>query len=179
MAIFWMQALNDPHSISIASVSWPDAALIAFLQDARSAMFADRVDARVLPADLRDFERSYAGAAGHMLAARHGAAGVVGSIGFRAYDHRFAQLDYAGLAVVEVVRLFVHPAWRRTGLGGRLFDALHAQALRQGVELLYLHTHPFLPGAVAFWQQRHFRVTQREADPLWQTIHMERRLAPV
>ena len=171
-----MHALTDPPSIALQAVTRRDGELIAFLQGARSALFGDRIDARALPADLRDFEQTYAGAWGHMLAARHAAAGIVGAIGFRAYDHRFAQLDYAGLPVVEVVRLFVHPAWRRTGLGGRLFDALQAQALCRGAQVLYLHTHPFLPGAVAFWQGRGFTVTDREADPLWQTIHMERRI---
>lgn len=173
-----MPAPTDPLSLPIHAVTRRDGELTDFLLGARSAMFGSRIDGQDLPADLRDFEQAYAGAAGLMLAARDGAAGIVGAIGFRAYDHRFAQLDYAGLQVVEVVRLFVHPAWRRSGLGGRLFDALQAQARSRGVQRLYLHTHPFLPGALAFWQGRGFTVTDREADPVWQTIHMEGRLAP-
>ena len=48
-----------------------------------------------------------------------------------------------------------------------------------GVEVLYLHTHPFLPGALEFWQGKGFAVLQREADPVWQTIHMQCLLPPV
>ncbi|MGY2436705.1 GNAT family N-acetyltransferase, partial [Escherichia coli] len=52
-------------------------------------------------------------------------------------------------------------------LAGRLFQALKMLAREQGVERLYLHTHPFLPGAIEFWQRQGFVIVDVEDDPLW------------
>lgn len=113
-----------------------------------------------------------------MLAAHDDVHGLVGTIAWRAYDHRFAQLDFTGRRVVEVVRLFVAPECRRQGIADALFAALKEQTKGQGIDLLYLHTHPFLPGALEFWQRHGFAVICRDADPEWQTIHMECALLP-
>lgn len=144
-----------------------------FLQQARAQMFAGRLDSTALAPDLRDFEQTYGPARGCMLAAHDARRGLAGTIAWRAYDGRFAQLDFTGRRVVEVVRLFVAPECRRQGIADALFAALKAQAMAQGIEVLYLHTHPFLPGAQAFWQRHGFQVLCRDADPEWQTIHMD------
>ena len=144
-----------------------------FLQQARAQMFAGRVDAAAIAPDLLHFEQTYADGQGRMLAALDHRHGLVGTIAWRAYDGRFAQLDFAGRRVVEVVRLFVAPECRRQGIADALFAALRDQARDQGIEVLYLHTHPFLPGAEQFWQRHGFRVLCRDTDPQWQTIHME------
>lgn len=149
-----------------------------FLRDARVQMFGARVSAQDKAADLLHFEQVYRGGGGRMWAARDAQRGVVGSIAYRPYDGRFAQLDFGPLAVVEVVRLFVAPAWRRQGLAQALWATLQAHARAHGVEVLYLHTHPFLPGALAFWERNGFAELQREADPVWQTIHMQCMLPP-
>lgn len=149
------------------------APVLDFLQQARAEMFAGRLDTRAIAPDLRDFESTYTQGHGLMLAAHEPALGIVGTIAWRAYDHRFAQLDVAGRRVVEVVRLYVLPACRRRGIADALFAALKEQARAQGIEVLYLHTHPFLPGAEAFWQRHGFEVLCRDADPQWQTIHMQ------
>ncbi|MDF2491224.1 MAG: GCN5-related N-acetyltransferase, partial [Pseudomonas sp.] len=81
--------------------------------------------------------------------------------------------DYQGVTTVEIVRLFVAPAFRRSGLAARLCSELREHAISQGVEMLYLHTHPFLPGAVRFWERQGFEVVDVEADPVWQTTHMQ------
>jgi GNAT superfamily N-acetyltransferase len=146
-----------------------------FLQQARAQMFAGRVDTTAIAPDLLDFEQVY-GRNGRMLAAHDAVHGLVGTIAWRAYDGRFVQLDFTGRRVVEVVRLFVAPECRRQGIADALFAALKAQAMAQGMEVLYLHTHPFLPGAQAFWQRHGFQVLCRDADPEWQTIHMQCRL---
>jgi len=147
--------------------------VLAFLQHARAQMFAGRVDTAAMAPDLLDFERSYTGPHGRMLAAYDGTHTLTGTIAWRVYDHRFAQLDFQGRRVVEVVRLFVAPEHRRQGIADVLFDALKKQAIEQGIEVLYLHTHPFLPGALQFWQRHGFDVICQDADPEWQTIHMQ------
>lgn len=160
-----------PATLHIAPVlSLPP--VLDFLQQARAQMFAGRVDTAALAPDLLNFEQVYC-QQGRMLAAHDDVHGLVGTIAWRAYDDRFAQLDFAGRRVVEVVRLFVAPACRRQGIADALFAALKAQAVDQGIDLLYLHTHPFLPGAELFWQRHGFQVLCRDADPEWQTIHME------
>ncbi|HCN44659.1 MAG TPA: GNAT family N-acetyltransferase [Pseudomonas sp.] len=143
-----------------------------FVLAARAQIFPMLADAPV-PADLADFAGHYlAPAAGRFLLARDEGR-IVAVIGYLPYDHRFAQLDYRGRRVVEVVRLFIAPGYRRAGLARRIFEALKAMALEEGVEVLYLHTHPFLPGAIPFWERQGFAVVDVEADPLWQTTHME------
>lgn len=148
------------------------AATVAFVMAARAVIFPMLADSP-MPADLADFAGSYlAPAQGRFLIARDGER-IVAAIGYLPYDHRFAQLDYRGRRVVEVVRLFVEPAYRRGGLARRLYEALKALAVEQGVEVLYLHTHPFLPGAIEFWQRQGFRIVAVEDDPVWRTTHMD------
>lgn len=147
-------------------------AVLDFLQQARAQMFAGRVDTAAIAPDLLNFDQVYC-QDGRMLAAHDNVHRLVGTIAWRAYDGRFAQLDFSGKRVVEVVRLFVAPECRRQGIADALFAALKEQARAQGIEVLYLHTHPFLPGAETFWQRHGFRVLCRDADPQWQTIHME------
>lgn len=166
---------DSPSAATIAPVQQL-APVGNFLREARHAMFGDRVDADTLPDDLRDFASVYARPGGCMLAAIDSSGAVVGSIAYRPYDGRFSQLTVPTAHTVEVVRLFIAPAWRRRGLAGQLFLRLQQHALQQGVQHMYLHTHPFLPGALAFWQRQGFVTLHQDADPVWQTIHMQRKL---
>ncbi|MDR0277489.1 MAG: GNAT family N-acetyltransferase [Paucimonas sp.] len=149
------------------------AAVVDFVMQARARIFPMLADAP-MPADLADFAGHYLmPGAGRFLIAREGGR-IVAAIGYLHYDHRFAQLDYRGRRVVEVVRLFVEPEYRRGGLGRRLYEALQDMAREDGVEVLYLHTHPFLPGAIAFWERLGFVVVDVEDDPVWRTTHMQK-----
>ncbi|MDZ5605372.1 GNAT family N-acetyltransferase [Pseudomonas sp. RP23018S] len=144
--------------------------IVRFVNQARAALFPKLADTPE-PDDLRDFEHTYLTGRGCFLTARdHGQ--LVAVIGYVPYDHRFAQFDYRALRVVEVVRLFVLPEYRREGLAAALFGALRDEAVKAGVECLYLHTHPFLAGAIAFWERQGFSLKQVEDDPVWQTTHM-------
>ncbi|THT99003.1 GNAT family N-acetyltransferase [Lampropedia puyangensis] len=148
--------------------------VLDFQLHARSSMFGARMAAQGMPHDLQFFDAVYGTDSGCMLAAVdvHGA--VLGTIGYRAYDHRFAHLNLPKeVLVAEVVRLFVQPAYRQHGLGSALWLALQCHAQGQGCEMLYLHTHPFLPGAQAFWSKQGFVVIHRDQDPVWQSIHMQ------
>ncbi|KIQ04390.1 MULTISPECIES: GNAT family N-acetyltransferase [Pseudomonas] len=159
--------------LEIAEVGPHDiGAVIDFVMAARAEIFP-MLDARVLPADLQHFERVYLnGQDGRFWLARS-AGEVVAAIGYLPYDHRFAQLDYVGRRTVEIVRLFVAPHLRRCGLAKALYERLREHAAAAGVQVLYLHTHPFLPGAIRFWERQGFAVVDVEADPLWQTTHMQ------
>ncbi|GGK08914.1 GNAT family N-acetyltransferase [Pseudomonas matsuisoli] len=157
----------------------PDASALddvrTFAMQARTEMFGDRFERGPIPADLKDIPAVYGGSDGYLRIARREGE-IVGTIGYRAYDHRFPQLDLRGARVVEVVKLYVRPDQRRQGLADRLFLGLEAYALANGIKTLYLHTHPYLPGAETFWTRHGFQVDVRDTDPVWQTIHMSRRL---
>lgn len=151
--------------------------VVDFVMKARAQMFP-MLDPESMPGDLQHFQRAYLAADGGRFMIARDADRLVGVVGFLPYDERFAQLDYCGRNVVEVVRLFIDPAFRRLGLAAQLFDALKATARDQQVEVLYLHTHPFLAGAIAFWQRQGFTIVDIEDDPLWQTTHMQCLLSP-
>lgn len=143
-----------------------------FVMQARAGMFP-MLDPDAMPADLKAFDWVYSPQNGGQFLQARIDGKLAGVIGFLAYDGRFPQLDYTARKTVEVVRLFIDPPFRRIGLAALLFNALKHQARLQQVDTLYLHTHPFLPGAIAFWQRQGFAIVHVEDDPVWQTTHME------
>ncbi|MEX7542334.1 GNAT family N-acetyltransferase, partial [Acinetobacter baumannii] len=64
---------------------------------------------------------------------------IVGTIAYRAYDHRF-DLNLPS-NTVEVVKLFVLPEYRRKGIATQLCDMLFSHAKNSEITTLYLHTH--------------------------------------
>ncbi|SQF99474.1 N-acetyltransferase GCN5 [Paucimonas lemoignei] len=147
-------------------------AVVEFVQNARAQIFP-MLDATSLPADLAQFEQVYLGDGGGRFLVGLRGEEIVAAIGYLPYDGRFPQFDYGPSKVVEIVRLFVIPELRRSGLASTIYNALKDHARQQGVQVLYLHTHPFLPGAIGFWQRQGFRIVDVESDPVWQTTHME------
>jgi GNAT superfamily N-acetyltransferase len=148
--------------------------VLAFVLEARAELFP-KLDATGMPADLAHFEAIYVQGDGQFLVACDQGQ-IVAAIGYLPYDGRFPQLNYQGQKTVEVVRLFVLPAFRRLGLARALYLALEAQAKADRVAVMYLHTHPFLPGAIDFWLRQGFEVVDVDADPVWRTTHMQRTL---
>ena len=149
--------------------------VVAFIDSARRGLFPMLADSP-MPKDLAHFAQTYLKGEGLFLEARDQGRLIAG-VGDLPYDQRFAQLDYHDKRVVEVVRLFVLPEYRRHGLAAALFAALREHARAAAVECLYLHTHPFLPGAIRFWERQGFAVIDVEDDPVWRTTHMEHWLA--
>ena len=159
------------HHPFIQAVSDADIpAVLDFVFKARAELFP-KLNATGMPDDLARFAEVYLRGEGRFLIARHEGQ-IVASIGYLPYDRRFPNLDYPGRKVVEIVRLFVVPSQRRSGLAGAIYRSLKDLALADGVGVIYLHTHPFLPGAIAFWQRQGFEIIAVDADPVWQTTHM-------
>ena len=100
---------------------------------------------------------------------------VVGVIALSSYDDRINSMKgrYTEGNVAEVSRCYVHEAYRRCGIGAHLFGLACSFAKIRGYEMLYLHTHYFLPGGFDFWQKMGFEITLEEGG-VWQTVHMER-----
>jgi GNAT superfamily N-acetyltransferase len=101
---------------------------------------------------------------------------IVGVVGFVPFDARFPSLPPLPASTVEVVRLYVAPAYRRCGLAAALFGALRASAEEGGSECMYLHTHRFLDGALQFWQKVGFELVEERVDGGWRNLHMVMRL---
>lgn len=113
---------------------------------------------------------------GALLIARTGKH-LLATIAYVPFDHRFEFPEHplGQGRVVEVVRLHVDPAYRRVRLGSKMFTALEEQAHQAGIQTLYLHTHPILPGARVFWEKQGFLELRSDPDALLeQTIHMSR-----
>ncbi|KAH7068711.1 acyl-CoA N-acyltransferase [Paraphoma chrysanthemicola] len=141
--------------------------VIDFINHARAGMFPNR--------SLAPDNTTLLGPGSYFLEARDGAQ-LIAAIGYVPYNHRFPQFDYRDVLTVEVVRLYVLPDYRRFGLAAALFSALSEKAKKEGIGRFYLHTHPFLPGAIRFWEKHGFEVVQVEEDPIWRTTHMQMRI---
>jgi GNAT superfamily N-acetyltransferase len=68
------------------------------------------------------------------------------------------------------------PNYRRLGIGTALTNKAISFSLEASYQTLYLHTHPFLPGAIPFWKAQGFVERLAEADPVWKTLHMDKKL---
>lgn len=112
---------------------------------------------------------------GGFLIAKDKDSKIIGMIGMRLYDHRFANLNYDNKIIAEVVKLYVSPKWRRKGLATVLYRTLEIKARALDIPGLYLHTHRFLPGAISFWEKNGFHKIWEQNGNL-ETVHFEKRL---
>ncbi|KAH5332394.1 hypothetical protein HBI12_054140 [Parastagonospora nodorum] len=139
--------------------------VVQFINTARNGMFPGR---SLSPDNASLFKEGTC-----FLEARDGK-NLIAAIGYVPYNHRFPQFfNFYDVNTVEVVRLFVHPRYRRCGLAAALFTALYDEAVNADVERFYLHTHPFLDGAIKFWEKCGFEIILLEDDPYWETTHMQ------
>jgi GNAT superfamily N-acetyltransferase len=146
--------------------------VVAYVLKARKELFPG-LDHDRLPVDLSAFQATYIeDKQGAFLVGRNTRGDIVAAIGMLRYDGRFPFLKFRQDDAVEIVRLYVDKRYRRQGLGLKLFHALQDIARLQGVKTFYLHTHPFLSGALPFWTICGFRelVTKIHGD--FETIHM-------
>jgi ribosomal protein S18 acetylase RimI-like enzyme len=67
----------------------------------------------------------------------------------------------------QVLRVRVHPAVRRRGVGRRLMEALASQAAASGVRRMVLETAQNQPEAIAFYESIGYRQTGTESHPDW------------
>lgn len=145
-----------------------------YVMEFRKELFP-MLDNTILPKDISQFQAVYIEHPhGIFLQAIDENKERIGVIGMMPYDHRFSYLDYKGRNTVEVARLFVEPKYRREGLGSLLFHALLNHANAKGIDMLYLHTHPFLTGAFEFWERQGFSHIYTSIDNDQMTWHMER-----
>ena len=122
------------------------------------------VPLRLLPAaeppvgfpDLADVRGCFVDVGGDFLVAELGGC-IVGMGGIRP--------NPAGQA--EVLRIRVHPAARRRGVGRELMAALEKRANELGLPEMHLDTATNQPEAIAFYRSLGYREIGREHQPSW------------
>ncbi|WP_433293564.1 GNAT family N-acetyltransferase [Actinoplanes sp. CA-030573] len=106
--------------------------------------------------DLADVERSFLAVGGEFLVVERGGA-VVGMGGYRP----------DGGSGAEILRVRVHPATRRQGVGRALMSELERRAAAAGRTSAHLDTATNQPEAMAFYEALGYRETGREHRPGW------------
>jgi GNAT superfamily N-acetyltransferase len=98
---------------------------------------------------------------------------LVGTVALKTFVDRFECLKGRyKTKTAEVGRCYIHPEYRRKGIGSKLFSAVLEEAKALSYDMLYLHTHPNLPGGYDFWLKTGFEIVCVEkGNP--DTIHME------
>lgn len=122
------------------------------------------------PADLVDPAGTVLADGGHLLVAVDEGQHLVGVGGLRGVHAR----PHLG----RLIRLRVHPAVRRRGVGRALMSALEEVARQQGYSDLMLDVGDHQPEALAFYRALGWSETWREAGPEWhwQTVWFHRSL---
>lgn len=100
---------------------------------------------------------------------------LVGTIAVRPYDDRMAEVKgrYAQKKTAEMVRCYIDKSLRRKGIGTLLVREIFKACAAFKYEMIYLHTHKFLPGGFNFWQKQGFTITVDTNDKD-ETVHMEK-----
>ncbi|MBR7830987.1 GNAT family N-acetyltransferase [Actinospica sp. MGRD01-02] len=120
-------------------------------------------------ADLADIPANFIRAGGAFLVAeQHGH--PVGMGGFRPNSRGQA----------EVLRVRIHPALRRTGVGRALMEGLETRAAARGFQEMFLDTATNMPEAMAFYQALGYQESGRETRPdwSWTLVYYTKQLTP-
>lgn len=166
----------QPYTIEIVQTC--EDQVIEFVTKMRNELFP-MLCQNELPPDLLHFEQYYIQPERSAFFAAFSVDGtVLGTIAVCSYDDRFSQLKgcYNVVKTAEIVRCYIDSNCRRAGIGTALFKQATSFSRAAGYETLYLHTHPFLPGAIPFWKAQGFVERCADADPVWNTLHMDKKV---
>ena len=174
-----MRELKNIQSYTIKKVQPCEYdGIIKFVMKIRKGCFP-MLSQDQLPADLLHFEQHYIQPENSAFFAAYSEDGtVLGTIGVCPYDGRFSQLQgcYDVTKTVEIVKCYIDESCRRLGVGTALVKEAESFSREAGYQTLYLHTHPFLPGAIPFWRAQGFTDRLAEDDPVWKTLHLDKKL---
>lgn len=129
------------------------------------------------PRDLALFDEVYVRPKdARFFVAEDTAGRIIGTAAVRPYDERFPDMQPmpGSGPVCEIVKFYIHPDNRRSGVGSRLYTAAEQFAREAGYRESYLHTSLFLPGGYPFWQSRGYLERHWESQ---EVVHMSKRWA--
>lgn len=174
-----MKKINIAQSFTIKKIEkGPYDKILEFVLKMRKEIFPMLPQGQ-LPPDLFHFEQYYIDAENAAFFAAFSEDGtVLGTIGVCPYDGRLSQIRgcYDLTKTAEIVKCYTDSHCRRLGIGTALFKEAASFSREAGYQTLYLHTHPFLPGAIPFWRAQGFKDRLAEDDPIWKTLHMDMKL---
>nr|WP_255772528.1 GNAT family N-acetyltransferase [Methanothermobacter sp. K4] len=127
--------------------------------------------------DIMEFREHYLNPPGNTFISASLGGKVIGTLGLRAYDREFEDLNYDPETTAGLWRVFVHEDYRRRGVASLLVGIAEAHAARMGYQMMYLHTHKHLRGALEFWLSMGYRVVLDTGNEL-STVHMEKTIKP-
>jgi len=161
--------------------------------DAARALFKEYAAGLGLDLSFQDFEAELAGLPGDYAPPRgalllaHAGGDRVAS-GAVAANSAGPASEFAGCvalrplaepAVCEMKRLYVRPAWRGTGLGRRLAEAILAEGRRLGYARMRLDTLPSMSSAIGLYESLGFRdIPAYRLNPIPGTRYLEAALEP-
>ncbi len=169
--------IQQPYTIKKVQES-DISQIIEFMMRIRKEIFPMLSEDQI-PPDLIHFDQHYIQRENSAVYAAFFEDGtVLGTIGICPYDGRFGQLQqfYKQIPTAEIVKCYIDSKYRRLGIGTLLFNKALCFCGYMGYQKLYLHTHPFLPGAIPFWKAKGFEERLAEDDPVWNTVHMDRKI---
>ncbi|MDX8045827.1 GNAT family N-acetyltransferase [Gracilibacillus sp. S3-1-1] len=155
--------------------------VVEFMKALRKEVFP-MLDKQPLPADIVQFHDYYMNRNDAAVFAAISEEGkVLGTIGYLPYDNRFADLWhlYTETKTTELVRCYIDSQYRRQGVGTALYQTALASIHAAGYDKIYLHSHPFLPGGIPFWKSLGFEERLAESDPVWNTLHMDKKIGEI
>lgn len=100
---------------------------------------------------------------------------VVGTIAICQYNDRIEILKgrYSLEKTAEIGRCYIDESLRRKGIGAKLLEEAERFCRENGYDILYLHTHHFLPGGYNFWKKNGF-IPFADVGGENQIVHMEK-----
>jgi ribosomal protein S18 acetylase RimI-like enzyme len=144
------------------------AALVAILREYEASLGIS-LCFQGFEAELSNLPGDYQPPTGQILLARDSGGDLVGCVAVR-------QVSKAA-RLCEMKRLYVRPAARGTGLGGRLTIAIMNEAYRLGFRTMCLDTLPSMAAAQSLYRALGFRETDNyNANPHPGTLFFERPL---
>ena len=163
----------------IKKIQQIDAAqVVDFMKEIRKELFP-MLNHDQLPLDMLHFNDYYIDRKDSAFFAAIAEEGnVLGTIGYLPYDGRFDYLQefYDQTKTTELIKCYIDPNYRRLGIGSALYETALDSIRNTGYQQIYLHTHPFLPGGIPFWKAQGFVERFAEPDPVWKTLHMDKKL---